>query len=77
MREGFKTSIPSKRLTARPSTKYYQKQSSIAKNVKEETKKHSEYLETFSNINDQTGLRKAYNNNTDNGLYYHPDNRTL
>ena len=66
-------------MTARPSTKnsYYQKQSSIVKKVKEETKKQSEYLDTFSNINDQTGLKKAYNNTTDNGLYYHPDNRTL
>ena len=56
---------------------YYQKQSSIVKKVKEETKKQSEYLDTYSNINDQTGLKKAYNNTTDNGLYYHPDNRTL
>ena len=56
---------------------YYQKQSSIVNKVKEETKKQSEYLDTYSNINDQTGLKKAYNNTTDNGLYYHPDNRTL
>ena len=55
---------------------YYQKQSSIVNKVKEETKKQSEYLDTYSNINDQTGLKKAYNT-TDNGLYYHPDNRTL
>ena len=38
----------------------------------------SVYLNKFKyNINDEDGLKKAYNNTTDKGLYYHPDNRTL
>ena len=49
---------------------YCQKQSSLIKRQDIPKK-------TNNNINDQTGLKKAYNNTTDNGLYYHPDNRTL
>ena len=34
-------------------------------------------MEEFSNINDETGLKRAYNNRTDLGLYHHPENKTL
>ena len=44
---------------------------------RKETQKGHKYLEEFSNINDETGLKRAYNNRTDLGLYHHPENQTL
>ena len=57
---------------------HQEKQKDFIKKHTEELEKDNVYLEKFKyNINDEDGLKKAYNNTTDKGLYYHPDNRTL
>ena len=57
---------------------HQEKQKDFIKKHTEELEKDNVYLQKFKyNINDEDGLKKAYNNTTDKGLYYHPDNRTL
>ena len=53
------------------------KHKKLLKKFSKEIQKGNEYLDDFSNINDETGLKRAYNNRTDLGLYHHPENKTL
>jgi signal peptidase I len=57
--------------------KYYNKQKELLEKYSKEIQQGNKYLEEFSNINDETGLKRAYNNKTDLGLYHHPENKTL
>ena len=56
---------------------YYNKQKKLLEKYSKEIQQGNKYLEEFSNINDETGLKRAYNNKTDLGLYHHPENKTL
>ena len=57
--------------------KHYNKQKELLEKFSKEIQQGNKYLEEFSNINDETGLKRAYNNRTDLGLYHHPENKTL
>ena len=57
--------------------KHYNKQKELLEKFSKEIQQGNKYLEEFSNINDETGLKRAYNNKTDLGLYHHPENKTL
>ena len=57
--------------------KHYNKQKELLEKFSKEIQQGNKYLEDFSNINDETGLKRAYNNRTDLGLYHHPENKTL
>ena len=57
--------------------KHYNKQKELLEKFSKEIQEGNKYLEEFSNINDETGLKRAYNNRTDLGLYHHPENKTL
>ena len=46
-------------------------------NKETKTWRNSATSTEFSNINDETGLKRAYNNKTDLGLYHHLENKTL
>ena len=83
------TSNPFKEINSQTYGKAHQeKQKTFIKKHTEELQKDDAYLKKFKfdarqslasirDINDEDGLKKAYNNTTDKGLYYHPDNRTL
>ena len=73
------TSNPFKEINSKTYGKAHQeKQKTFIKKHTEELQKDDAYLKKFKfDINDEDGLKKAYNNTTDKGLYYHPDNRTL
>ena len=57
--------------------KYYNKQKELLEKFSKEIQQGNQYLDEFSNINDETGLKRAYDNRTDLGLYHHPENKTL
>ena len=57
--------------------KHNNKQKELLEKFSKEIQQGNKYLEEFSNINDETGLKIAYNNRTDLGLYHHPENKTL
>ena len=57
--------------------KHNNKQKELLEKFSKEIQQGNKYLEEFSNINDETGLKRAYNNRTDLGLYHHPENITL
>ena len=57
--------------------KHYNKQKELLEKFSKEIQQGNKYLGEFSNINDETGLKRAYNNRTDLGLYHHPENKTL
>ena len=57
--------------------KHNNKQKELLEKFSKEIQQGNKYLEEFSNINDETGLKRAYNNRTDLGLYHHPENKTL
>ena len=59
------------------SKKHHDEQTDLLKKFSKEIQQGNQYLEDFSNINDETGLKRAYNNRTDLGLYHHPENKTL
>ena len=61
----------------RYSNKHNREQSKLLNKYSKEIQEGNEYLESFSNINDETGLKRAYENRTDLGLYHHPENKTL
>ena len=48
--------------------KHYNKQKELLEKYSKEIQQGNKYLEEFSNINDETGLKRAYNNRTDLGL---------
>lgn len=58
-------------------TKHNDKQKSLLSKFSKEIQEGNKYLDEFNNINDETGLKKAYDNRTDEGLYHHPENKTL
>ena len=57
--------------------KHNNKQKELLEKFSKEIQQGNKYLEEFSNINDETGLKRAYNNRTDLGLYNHSENKTL
>ena len=57
--------------------KHNNKQKELLEKFSKEIQQGNKYLEEFSNINDETRLKRAYNNRTDLGLYHHPENKTL
>ena len=57
--------------------KYYNKQKELLEKYSKEMQQGNQYLEEFSNIHDETGLKRAYKNRTVLGLYHHPENKTL
>ena len=73
------TMNPFKEINSKTYNKAHQeKQKSFIKKHTEELEKDNSYLQKHKfDINDEYGLKKAYNNTTEKGLYYHPDNRTL
>ena len=73
------TMNPFKEINSKKYNKSHQeKQKTFIKKHTEELEKDNVYLNKFKyDINDEDGLKKAYNNTTDKGLYYHSDNRTL
>ena len=73
------TMNPFKEINSKRYGKAHQEtQKTLVKKHTEELEKDNVYLNKFKyNINDEDGLKKAYSNTTDKGLYYHPDNRTL
>ena len=48
--------------------KHNNKQKELLEKFSKEIQQGNKYLEEFSNINDETGLKRAYNNRTDFGL---------
>ena len=58
-------------------TKHNDKQKSLLNKFSKEIQDGNKYLDEFNHINDETGLKRAYDNRTDVGLYHHPENKTL
>ena len=56
---------------------HYAKQKALLNEYSKEIEEGNRYLAERSNINDEEGLKKAYNGETEDSLYYHPNNRTL
>ena len=50
--------------------KHNNKQKELLEKFSKEIQQGNKYLEEVSNINDETGLKRAYNNRTDLGLYH-------
>ena len=57
--------------------KHQTKQKALMEKYTKEIQEGNRYLQNITNINDEEGLKRAYNGETEDSLYYHPQNRPL